>query len=209
MTATANTVPPLRLKLSAELTRLADDWPEPRLSVGQLIAALGDRGLIGLMLILAAANIIPNPPGTSAVLGLPLIYLSWQMMRGESPWLPKFLTNRSFGIGHFRAVIRRAMPYLQKLERLLRPRLFVVSSPTAMAFLGCVCLLLAAILVLPIPFGNLLPATAIALIAIGALERDGVWMIAGAAFGIFTAFFLTSAVLLALRGLFRLIQMGL
>lgn len=208
MTATEMTSKP-RLKLSAELTKLAENWAEPRLSVGQLITALGDRGLVGLMLILAAANIIPNPPGTSAVLGMPLIYLSWQMMRAESPWLPKFLTNRSFDIGHFRAVITRAMPYLEKLERLLRPRLLAVSSPTAMGFFGGVCLVLAAILVLPIPFGNLLPATAIAIIAIGALERDGVWMIFGAIFGVFTAFFLTSAVVLALRGLFRFIQMGL
>lgn len=208
MTAAETPTKP-RIKLSAELTQLANDWPEPRLSVGQLITALGDRGLIGLMLILAVANMIPGPPGASAVLGMPMVYLSWQMMRREPPWLPKILANRSFDIAHFRAVVSRALPYLQKLERLLRPRLLAVSSPTAMAVMGFVCLYLAVILVMPIPFGNLLPAIAIAIIAIGALERDGVWMIAGAVFGIFAAFFLTSAVLLALRGLFRLIQMGL
>lgn len=209
MTADENTTPTARPKLSAELITLARDWPEPRLSVQQLIKALGDRGVIGLMLILAAANMIPNPPGTSTVLGLPLIYLSWQLIRGGQPWLPKFLANRSFTLEHFRAVIARVMPYLQKLERLLRPRLNVLNPPAARRFLGGVCLALAVFLVMPIPFGNLLPATSIAIIAIGALERDGVWMIGGMVFGLVTMVFLTSAVLLALNGLFRLIEMGL
>lgn len=209
MKITETTTPTARLKLSTELTRLAEDWPEPRLSVGQLITALGDRGLIGLMLILAVANIIPNPPGTSSVLGMPMLYLAWQMMRGEQPWLPKLLADRSFDIAHFRAVISRAMPYLEKLERLLRPRLIAVSSPTAMAFLGCVCLFLATVLVLPIPFGNLLPATAIAIISIGALERDGIWIIGGVLFGIATTIFLAGAILVLMSGLLRLIELGL
>ena len=44
---------------------------------------------------------------------------------------------------------------------------------------GLVCLLLAAVLVLPIPLGNMLPALAISLMALGVLERDGLWVLAG------------------------------
>jgi hypothetical protein len=35
------------------------------------------------------------------------------------------------------------------------------------------------LLVLPIPLGNVLPALAISLLALGVLERDGVWVLAG------------------------------
>jgi len=42
-----------------------------------------------------------------------------------------------------------------------------------------VCLLLAVVLVLPVPLGNMLPALAISLLALGILERDGVWILAG------------------------------
>ncbi len=168
-----------RPTLSRALTHLAESWTEPRISVAQILTALGDRGLIGLLLILALFNVIPNPPGTSTVLGLPMVYLSWQMMRGQMPWLPQFLAGRSFDIAQFRTLITRAMPHLNRVERLLRPRLAILSSPAAMKILGGVCLVLSIVLILPIPFGNLLPAAAIAIITLGALERDGVWILAG------------------------------
>ncbi len=204
---TPDTVAPShrRPTLSDVLTALAADWDQPRISVGQLILALGDRGLIGLLLILAFANVIPNPPGTSAVLGLPMLYLSWQMMRGGMPWLPQFLAARSFDIDHFRTVFARAMPYLNRVERLLRPRIPTLSTPVAFRLLGAVCLLLSIVLVLPIPFGNLLPAAAIAIIALGALERDGVWITGGVLFGIASTVFLASAIVIITRAMLGLL----
>ena len=204
---TPDTVAPShrRPTLSDVLTALAADWDQPRISVGQLILALGDRGLIGLLLILAFANVIPNPPGTSALLGLPMLYLSWQMMRGGMPWLPQFLAARSFDIDHFRTVVARAMPYLNRVERLLRPRIPTLSTPVAFRLLCAVCLLLSIVLVLPIPFGNLLPAAAIAIIALGALERDGVWITGGVLFGIASTVFLASAIVIITRAMLGLL----
>ena len=46
---------------------------------------------------------------------------------------------------------------------------------------GLVCLLLAVVLVLPVPLGNMLPALAISLLALGIMERDGLWILAGLA----------------------------
>lgn len=61
---------------------------------------------------------------------------------------------------------------------LLRPRLSGrVRSP--MKYLISLFSLLAVVLVLPIPLGNVLPALAISLLALGVLERDGVWVLAG------------------------------
>ena len=205
MTPDISAPKPRRPTLSAVLTALASDWDQPRISVAQLMAALEDRGLIGLLLILAIANVIPNPPGTSAVLGLPMLYLSWQMMHGGMPWLPRFLAARSFDIEFFRAVVTRAMPHLNRVERLLRPRLPVLSGPRAMTLLGAVCVLLSVVLVLPIPFGNLLPAAAIAIIALGALERDGIWIAGGVIFGITSTVFLASAIVVVTRALLRLL----
>lgn len=194
-----------RPTLSQVLTELAADWDRPRISVAQLIFVLGDRGLVGLLLILAFANVIPNPPGTSAVLGLPMLYLSWQMMRGGAPWLPQFLAARSFDIDDFRAVVNRAMPCLNRVEGWLRPRVPSFSSPAAFRFLGGICLTLSIVLVLPIPFGNLLPAIAIAIIALGALERDGIWIAGGVLFGIASIIFLASAIVILTRALLNLL----
>lgn len=197
--------PFLRPALSQVLTGLAEDWSEPRLSVAQLMAALGDRGLIGLLLFLAIANAIPNLPGASSVLGLPMIYLSWQMMRGGVPWLPWFLVARSLELGQFRAVITRTMPHLSRAERLLRPRLPALSRPAALKALGAICLVLSIVLVMPIPFGNLLPAAAIAMIALGALERDGIWIIGGVLFGIASIIVLGGTIVILSRALLTLI----
>ena len=66
-----------------------------------------------------------------------------------------------------------------RAERLLRPRLLWLTCALGERLIGAVCLFLAVVLVLPIPFGNMLPAAAISLLALGVLERDGLWVIAG------------------------------
>jgi hypothetical protein len=38
---------------------------------------------------------------------------------------------------------------------------------------GAVCLILAVIITLPVPLGHMLPGTAISLLALGLIERDG------------------------------------
>jgi len=167
--------------LSDVLFEIASDTTRPRISIGQLLRALDDRALAALLLIFALPNAIPMPPGTSSVLGTPLIFLTAQLALGLSPWLPQFIAKRSVARTDFAAVVVRLAPWLARAERLLKPRLLWITSPVGERVIGLVCLLLAVILVLPIPFGNMLPAAAISLMALGVLERDGVWVIAGLA----------------------------
>jgi len=71
------------------------------------------------------------------------------------------------------------VPWLGKAEKLLKPRAQVLVRPLVEYIVGLVCLVLAAVLMLPVPLGNTLPALAISLLALGVLERDGVWIAAG------------------------------
>ena len=79
----------------------------------------------------------------------------------------------------FRALIRRIGPWLVRAERMLRPRASWLALPPMEYLVGLVSLLLALIVLLPIPLGNMLPALAISMLALGVLERDGVWVVAG------------------------------
>lgn len=167
--------------LSDVLFDIASDTTRPRISIGQLLHALDDRALAALLLIFALPNAIPMPPGTSSVLGAPLVFLTAQLMLALAPWLPRFIANRSVARTDFAAVVARLAPWLARAERLLRPRLLWLTSKPGERLIGLVCLFLAVVLVLPIPFGNMLPAAAISLLALGVLERDGVWVIAGLA----------------------------
>jgi hypothetical protein len=151
------------------------------LSIGQLVDSLGERAFGALMFIFAVPNVIPTPPGTSAILGLPLVILTWQVLVGrQTLWLPQLVRNRRISKEMLTSFVTKVTPVMAKLERVLKPRLgFVVSSNLAERLIGLVAFPLALILFLPIPFGNIPPAAAIACLALGLAERDGLAVLVG------------------------------
>jgi len=170
--------------LSQILTEIGEDPSRQAVTLNDLIFLLGGRGRAALILFFAFPNVLPGPPGLSTVLGLPLFYLSLQMMLGRLPWLPRFVGERSLSRPRFAQLVGRLAPWLARAERLLRPRWPIVVSHRAEYVLGAVCLVLASVLILPIPLGNLPPALAVCLIALGILERDGIWVVLGTLAGL-------------------------
>ncbi len=168
-------------RLSDILTSLAGDESRDRVSVADIFQAMGDRAFGALILIFALPNVIPTPPGTSALTGAPLVFLSAQLMLGQSPWLPRIIADRSMTRSDFSSIVTRISPWLARGERMLRPRLGFLIYPPAEYVIGLLCLILAIILTLPIPLGNILPAVAICLFSCGILERDGVFVLFGTA----------------------------
>jgi len=189
--------PGRRLPLSAVLRQLAAEPGRERVSVQDLFAALGDRALAALLFIFAVPNIIPSPPGLSTVLGVPLLFLSTQLLLGRKAWLPVLVARRSMARADFEGLLSRVLPWLERAEKLLKPRFSGLALPPMEYLVGLVCLMLAVILVLPIPLGNIPPAFAIALMALGILERDGVWVLAGLSVT-FLSLTVVSGVLLAI-----------
>lgn len=145
------------------------------LTIGVLAEAFGERALGALMFVFAVPNAIPTPPGTSAVLGLPLVFLTFQLMIGrDTLWLPARIRERPISAALISSFITRAGPYLERFEKVLRPRLaLLVHNNLAERAIGLVTFAMAVVLFLPIPFGNMLPAAAIAVLALGLAERDG------------------------------------
>ncbi|WP_395455111.1 exopolysaccharide biosynthesis protein [Azospirillum melinis] len=168
-----------------------------KISLGEIMDALGDRAFGALLLILSIPNVLPVP-GLSTATGVPMILLGAQMAAGRhSPWLPRRMLAASFDRKAFLGVIRRAKPWAERVERHLRPRLPAMAGPTAERLLGLAVVVLAVILSLPIVFGNQPPALAIALIALGLMESDGVFVSAGLVAGLL-AIVIVAAVLLGL-----------
>lgn len=173
--------------LSAILQELSADTLRERVSIGDLLVALGDRATGALLFIFAFPNVLPTPPGTSTILGAPLIFLAAQLMLGRAPWLPAFVAKRSMTRSDFSSLVKRIVPWLVRAESLLRPRLAGLARPPMEHLIGLLSLILAVVLVLPIPLGNVLPALAISLLALGVLERDGVWVLTGLAVAVAAA----------------------
>lgn len=179
--------PAAKVTLSFMLQALAHDDSRERISIGDLLEALGDRALAALLFVFAVPNVLPVPPGTSAILGAPLVFLAAQLAFGRRPWLPGVIATRTMTRADFAALVRRISPWLARAERLLRPRLTGLALPPMEYLVGLVCLLLAIVLVLPVPLGNMLLALAISLLALGIMERDGAWILAGLAAAVVSA----------------------
>jgi len=178
-------LPPATRRSSQLLRDFVASQTEPRISLGALRDALDDRGFGVLLFVFAFPNLLPhNIPLVSAVLGLPLVLLAAQLSYGRhKPWFPSWLAERSFPRLGFTAIVMHALPYLERAERLLKPRLTGLLSWTGERFIGVAIFTLAIALTLPIPFGNLLPALAIAIIGLALVEKDGVAVLVGLAVG--------------------------
>ena len=166
-------------KLSDILNEIAEDGSRERIAVSDLLAAMDKRAIGALMFIFAVPNVLPTPPGTSAVLGAPLVFLAAQMTFGLRPWLPRLIADRSLARSDFAAIIRRCAPWLVRAERLLRPRMSWLTRAPFEYAVGALCFVLAMVLFLPIPLGNMAPALAICIFSLGIVESDGVWVFAG------------------------------
>lgn len=169
------------IRLSELLMRLARS-ERKKLALGHITRALRDRGFGALMLLLAIPNLVPLPPGTSTVFGIPLILVALQLIIGyRRPLLPRVLRMRELPVQTIEAVISRVVPWLERFERLASPRLWILPQRQAEQLIGIVALLMGVILVLPIPFANFLPGIAVVLMSLGLGERDGAWVGAGLA----------------------------
>lgn len=166
-------------RLSEILAGLAADETRERVSLRDIFDAMGDRAFGALMLVFALPNVLPTPPGTSAILGLPLVILTLQLMLGQSPWLPNIIAARSMARADFAATVGRMAPWLAKAEKMLKPRLSSLVGATAERVIGTICFIMAVVLLLPIPLGNMAPAFVICLFALAILEKDGVFALAG------------------------------
>jgi hypothetical protein len=177
----AKTNKPSRL---SDIVRTMDT--EADTTIGTLVDSLGERAFGALMFIFAVPNIIPTPPGTSAILGLPLVILTWQVMIGrQSIWLPEVIRKRQISRDVLRSFVSKVLPYMGKIEKVLKPRFGVlVSSDASERVIGFVTFALSLVLFLPIPLNNMLPAAAISCIALGLAERDGIAVGVGYLLGI-------------------------
>jgi len=192
--------------LSELLLSMAEPLDRERVSVRDLIDALGDRALGALLFLFAFPNVLPVPPGTSAVLGAPLVFLAAQLMVGRGPWLPRLLSSRSMSRTDFASLVRRIAPWLKRGELMLRPRLSWLARPPMEFGIGAVCLLLAIVLVLPIPLGNVLPAVAISLLALAIVERDGLWVLAGLGLALVSATVVSGVIFAGVKATMLLIE---
>jgi hypothetical protein len=160
------------------LEELHDAFPNEKVTVSELIDRLEGRAIGLLLLILALPMCIPNVPGISTIFGTLLLAPAIQMIvAGGGLWLPRRVRNWEFSREGLQRAIKVATPYLRRIEHFIRPRWsWLTAAPFTILF-GVQVLVMAAVLMLPIPFGNWPPAMTLAMMALGLLQRDGLLLL--------------------------------
>jgi hypothetical protein len=170
--------------LSHILRELSDEGRTEAVTLGEIIHRLGPRSFGALLFFFAIPNVLPLPPGSSTILGLPLLLLAPQVALGVGePWLPRKLDDHAFKPSDLRRFFGRIIPTLEKVEFLSKPRLTWMFGRVGDRVMGLLCTLLAIVLILPIPLGNLAPAFCIGAFGLALFQRDGIIALAG--YGLF------------------------
>jgi hypothetical protein len=167
------------VRFSDTLERLGARGGE-RLFLGEVVEAFGERAFGAVMLLFAIVNMLPWPPGGTTLTGAPLLFLSAELAWGrETLWLPHWIGRASISRGTFRSLSGRLMKIIRFTEALSRPRLYFLTGRLGQGLIGLACLILSAILVLPVFGGNLIPAIAIGFFSLGIMQRDGLAVLLG------------------------------
>jgi len=154
---------------------------DPKLYLGELINAFGERGFGALMLFFGLLSVaIGIIPGTTTILGAPLLLMGLQLaIRQDQLWLPRWALRRWIERETYRNGVQKVLPRLRKVERLSKPRLEIMTSELSEILIGVATVILAFILILPIWGGNLIPALIIATFGFGLMQRDGLAILIG------------------------------
>lgn len=165
------------------LRRAAASIRSETVALSQLAHLHGPGGQGALLLLMAMPCLLPVP-GVGTVLGLGLGALALAMWRGQADGA---LPARVSALELPRPWARRVLALLARLyaasSTVARPRWTTWASRGERTWMPLLVALMALLIVLPIPFGNVLPAVSLMLLGLGLVFVDGGFVLAALAMG--------------------------
>jgi len=163
--------------LSYSLRTLLNRPGDEDLPLGEILEEVGDKGFGLLLVILSLPSALPIPAaGYSTPFGLIMAALALQMIAGrESISLPRRAQKMKLGRRFSQRMLGAAEAIFSRVEFLIKPRMSWVGSTAGLRALGVVVLIMAGLMMLPIPGTNTAPAMVIFIIGVGLSEEDGLF----------------------------------
>jgi hypothetical protein len=195
--------PHLHAERTSEVLATLAHGEGERVSFGEVLQSLRHRAFGFATLIFALPCCLPMPPGIPTVCGIALVIIALNLMAMRRRiWLPASVAGRTVARADLHRMVERAAPLMRRLERYCRPRLPSVTESFGKVVVGAVILVLGFVMILPIPFiGNMPPAIAASVIAIGMTERDGLIVLIGLAVSVVAIVVASAATWAAIVGL--------
>lgn len=155
-----------------------------KVSVQEIVDTVGRRSFGPLLLVSGLLGMTPVAavPGAPSTLALITLLVATQLLFGrETIWLPRFLLRLSVSTAKLCKAVNVARKPARFVDRLVKPRLHVLTGPIADRLVALACTVLA--IVTPplelLPLVAFFPALAIAVFGLGLISRDGAVVLAG------------------------------
>jgi hypothetical protein len=163
-----------RVRASELLAQTAANHGADSVTLGDLVDRLDRRGFGILLFVGTLPALIPSPVGAGALAAPLVILCGVQLALGlPRPWLPERLRLHRFTRGAAQALLDRAGRWLQRLERLARPRWMPVLGSVGIRLVGLLTIGHGVALGMPLPLTNYPFAAVALLLAVALIEDDG------------------------------------
>lgn len=175
-------------------------------TVEQIVSAIGETSFGTSLMFFAVPEVIPIPvPGLATIVVMPTAVIAGQMAMGyQQIRLPKFIQKKTVTRKSLAAAIHAVLPFLEKAEKVAKPRWKWATSPLAKRLLGVFIFILALSIAFPMPGFNMPQAISTFVIALGLVEEDGLLIAAGVLAGLASLALLGGAVF----GVFSFLGLG-
>lgn len=197
-----------RIPIAEELHGLTERFKDRPMRIGTMLEVTEGRGLHLLLLLLALPFVTPLPmPGVSTPFGSVIALIGAGFAIGRRTWMPRQILEWEVPARVAGRLFSEMERTLQRMSPLLRPRLtFVVDNAACRRISGGLILMCGTLMTMPIPLPltDGFPAATVALLAVGALARDGVVFLAGCGMFGFTVTFFAVIALGGVEALTRL-----
>ena len=172
---------PIPERTSEVLRDLVEEGQSERVTFREILVELRHRAVGFALLIFALPCCLPMPPGIPTVCGIAIVIIALNLIAARQRlWLPRAIANKSVSRADMKRMVDRVVPLLERLEKVCKPRLPVVTDTGGKILIGVVIFALGFVMILPIPFlGNMPPGFAASVIALGMTERDGLVVLIG------------------------------
>jgi hypothetical protein len=171
---------PSTSKPSVQLRAYAATVHDEYIRFGDIIRALGGSTPGFSLVVLALPALVPTGLPIAAPAGAVMMLIGALMVIGQADTtVPGWLARRKFTKAQLQNLVQVAAPVLAWLERLLTPRMSWMLKRRQLRMVGTIIALDGLVIFLPIPFGNMIPAFAVMVIALGMMLGDGLAIIVG------------------------------
>lgn len=149
------------------------------MTVAQIVDHFDERAFGILILLFSLPCLVPGLPGAQ-IIAIPIFLLTAQLFIDRpEPWLPRWFMRVRVKKAWIEGIAGFADKRLRWSERLARPRLTFLAQGAGERITALIMALASVTIMLPIT--NTVPSTALVLMCVGLIQRDGLFTLGGAA----------------------------